>query len=123
VQVLFLDDDGDLRDAMAVVMRDLGHEVLVVGSLSDLKAMAPAALRSALAILDLNLGAGQPSGVDAYRWLCSCGFGGRVVFLTGHGRSFPLVQEAATLQASSIRHLEKPITIEQLESLVAEVAS
>jgi DNA-binding NtrC family response regulator len=123
MRVLFLDDDSDLREAMASVLTDLAHEPVTVGSVAELKAQEERALRSKLAIIDLNLGVGAPSGVDAYRWLRSRSFAGRVAFLTGHGRSFPLVREAMKLGDPSVVNLEKPLSMDDLEALLAKAGS
>jgi FixJ family two-component response regulator len=69
-----------------------------------------------LAILDINLGEGQPSGLDAYHWLRESGFEGKIVFLTGHARSHPLVSQAR--QAGKVVILEKPTTMERLLSML-----
>src|SRR5579862_5380074 len=55
------------------------------------------ALGSRLAILDVNLGPGCPSGLDAHSWLAAEHFSGRIVFLTGHAQSYPLVERAGAL--------------------------
>jgi DNA-binding NtrC family response regulator len=120
MRVLFLDDDDDLRGVMVELLRALGHEPMGVGSVAELQARADAALVSPLAILDLNLGAAVPSGLDAYRWLSSRGFGGHVAFLTGHGEASPVVEEARRLPGPSVRLLAKPITVDTLRALIAE---
>jgi FixJ family two-component response regulator len=72
------------------------------------------------AVLDINLGAGEPTGIDAYHWLRSHGFSGRVIFLTGHAASHPLVREARLIGDAVV--LEKPTRIGQLESAIFEAA-
>lgn len=52
------------------------------------------ALESSLAILDVNLGTGKPSGLDAFNWLREHHFKGKIYFLTGHAHSHPLVVKA-----------------------------
>jgi DNA-binding NtrC family response regulator len=123
MRVLFLDDDSDLREAMADMLTDLAHEPMTVASVAELKAHEEGALGAKLAILDLNLGLGAPSGVDAYRWLRSRSFAGRVAFLTGHGRSFPVVREATKLGDPTVVNLEKPLSLHDLEALLARVDS
>ena len=76
------------------------------------------ALGCGLALLDINLGAGVPSGLDAYRWLKDNGFPGRTVFLTGHARSHPLVREAREL--THVQVLSKPIESAVLLALVRD---
>jgi DNA-binding response OmpR family regulator len=69
-----------------------------------------------LVILDVNLGAGQPSGVDACRWLQERSFSGQIVFLTGHA-SLPGVAEAHSL---GLKVLQKPLAIDELVKLLGE---
>src|SRR5262249_26305927 len=95
--VLVLDDDDDLVDAGWDVLIDDGWECLGAHSVAELQGLGSRAIACQLAILDINLGVGVSSGVDAYRWLRERQFGGRIVFLTGHARSHPLVAEASSL--------------------------
>ena len=116
-QVLLLEDDDDLRDALSELLGLLGADATIaVRSFADLLAHRAAALRCQLAILDVNLGPGAPSGIDAYRWLVDHGFGGEIIFLTGHAQAHPLVREARKLP--HVRVYEKPIDGRTLESLV-----
>lgn len=114
--VLLLDDDPDLRTMLCELFMSQGARSTGVGSLDEMKKLADG-MSFDLAILDVNLGAGQPSGVDAYRWLKAQSFAGRVIFLTGHARSFPGVAEA---YAMGVKVLEKPVSIEALVNLLAE---
>ena len=57
-----------------------------------------------------------PSGLDAYLWLRKHGFHGRIVFLTGHAGSHPLVVEASRLGDADV--VAKPISAEVLRSLL-----
>jgi DNA-binding response OmpR family regulator len=115
--VLLLDDDADLRTMMCELFVAQGASCVGVGSLDALKRLDAGRLSSDLAILDVNLGGGQPSGVDAYRWLREQSFSGRIVFLTGHARSFPGVAEAHAL---GVKVLEKPAPISCLLDLLDE---
>jgi ActR/RegA family two-component response regulator len=83
----------------------------------ELTAHGDAALSCSLAILDINLGAGQPSGLDALNWLNERRFSGRTVFLTGHARTFPLVEEARR-QHGDIEVLSKPVSSAELLALL-----
>jgi len=114
--VLLIDDDDDLRDAVCDLLGLFGARCLALPSLAALTDAKAAALRCRLAILDVNLGDGQPSGVDAYEWLRAHDFPGRIVFLTGHAASHPAVARAATL---GVQVLAKPIESAQLRALVA----
>jgi DNA-binding NtrC family response regulator len=102
-----LDDDADLLDILAELLEERGCHCLPARSLEELKRHASEVLKADVAVLDINLGAGQPSGVDAYEWLVSEGFAGRLLFLTGHARGHPLVARAEQLHRAAV--LDKPL--------------
>jgi DNA-binding NtrC family response regulator len=117
-RVLFLDDDVDLRDIASELFASANVECTAVPTLAALQvALARSSDDFDLAIVDINLGDGQPSGVDAYRWLRGNGFRGRIAFLTGHAKSHPLVAEA--LKAGDVNVYEKPIDFDVLMGLLA----
>ncbi|HLM46607.1 MAG TPA: response regulator [Myxococcaceae bacterium] len=116
-RVVVLEDDEDLRSILCELLELSGAEGCVsAGSLAELERQRVEVLGCGLAILDINLGAGVPSGLDAYRWLRDNGFSGRTVFLTGHARSHPLVREA--LELAHVQVLSKPIQSKVLLSLL-----
>lgn len=117
-KILVLDDDPDLGLVICeLVHATTGVECLSYRTLDELAAHAADALSCDLAILDVNLGPGSPSGIDAREWLSRHGFAGRVVFLTGHARDHPLVQRA--WRSAGVSVLEKPVDPGRLTSLVA----
>ena len=87
-------------------------------SVAEAKARRSEVMACGLAILDINLGHGVPSGVDAYHWLRDQGFAGRIVFLTGHAHDLPLVRRATQLGDAEV--YLKPITADALKDLVEE---
>jgi FixJ family two-component response regulator len=117
--VLVLDDDNDLRMVLGELLESHGATCLSVGSVDELVALGAKALECDLAILDVNLGPGQPSGVNACRWLLDNAFRGRVVFLTGHSYTFPGVAEARAL---GVNVFEKPVAAELILTLFGEGA-
>ena len=93
--VLFVEDNDDLRELFVeLVPFVLERQCVGVDSYDALVALGDEALRCGVAILDINLGPNRPSGIDAYAWLRRSGYTGRIVFLTGHASSHPLVVEA-----------------------------
>ena len=115
--IFLLEDDADLRETLELALKGLGvQQVLSVGSLRELQALGPKALGCACAVLDVNLGPRQPTGVDAGDWLRRCGFTGRIVFLTGHAGAYPLIQRASERLHSAI--LEKPASLGQLMAAI-----
>jgi FixJ family two-component response regulator len=92
--VLLLDDDEDLRSAIAEWIDHFGRgQPLELGSVAALAEAREAALACEVALLDVNLGPGQPTGIDALKWLRDNGFRGRIAFLTGHAASLPLLRD------------------------------
>jgi FixJ family two-component response regulator len=117
--VLVLDDDSDLRMVLGELLSSHGATCVSVGSVGEMAAQGAKALGCELAILDMNLGPGQPSGVDACRWLLDHSFRGRIVFLTGHLHTFPGVAEARALGA---KVFEKPVSVALILELFGEGA-
>jgi DNA-binding NtrC family response regulator len=115
--IALLDDDDDLRSLLTQLFElELGCQCVDASSVAKFKEQAPQVLRTELAILDINLGNGLPSGFDAYEWLRENGYSGRVVFLTGHARNHPLLRKAA--EFPNVEVLEKPVTVERLLQLL-----
>jgi DNA-binding response OmpR family regulator len=112
---LVIDDDEDLRLSVAMVFDVLGRRCLALPSFAAMVDARQEVLACDLAILDVNLGHAVPSGVDAYEWLRSQEFRGRILFLTGHALSHPLV---ARVSALGERVLRKPISTEDLRALI-----
>lgn len=115
--VLFVDDDEDLREVMHDILVRIGvQRVFTAGSLRDVQLMRDDALACQVAIIDINLGLNQPSGVGVFEWLEREGFAGRIVFLTGHASNDPRVREAASVAGSVIA--AKPLTVSELQKLL-----
>ena len=115
--MVFLDDDEDLRELFVdVVALFAERDCLTVGSVDELVEQRKRVLAAELIILDINLGPGLPSGLDAYKWLREQNYAGRVVFLTGHAASHPLVAEAR--QLAGVRVYEKPLPVPTIARLL-----
>lgn len=115
--VLVVDDDEDLCAVMQDMFETLGvRRVVTAGSLREVEERRDQALACELAILDINLGSGQPSGIDVYEWLEREGFAGRIVFLTGHASDDPRVKAVASLVGSEIA--SKPISVAEVRELI-----
>lgn len=116
-QVLLLDDDPDLRFAVCEVVELMASRpCLAVASFDEMVAAEKDVLECSVALLDVNLGAGQPTGIDAYRWLVSHAFSGRLYFFTGHARLHPLLAEIEKLGAVQV--LPKPLDVDRLMEVI-----
>jgi DNA-binding NtrC family response regulator len=116
--VLIVDDDDDVRAALSDFLELTTRTPCVrAGSLEEAQRLGEAALNAQLAVVDINLGAGRPTGIDVVRWLREVGFKGRITFLTGHAKNHPLVQQAA--QIYGVRIIEKPVEPDTLAALLA----
>jgi ActR/RegA family two-component response regulator len=113
--ILIVDDDVDVLDSLADVARVMfGFECLTARSYEDLVALGDRVHACRVAVLDINLGAGRRTGVEAYNWLRQSSFAGKVFFLTGHARNHPLVEEARNL--GNVEIIEKPANIQTLRA-------
>lgn len=117
-----LEDNADLRESIVDFLAMAADaESVAAGSVEEVERRAPEALRTQLALLDINLGSGRPSGVDAYVWLRAHDYPGRIVFVTGHAAGHPLVDEARRIGGALV--LSKPVPFERLTELVREGGS
>jgi FixJ family two-component response regulator len=115
--ILVLDDSEDLLQLTSLVVEHMcGCKAVTAKSMGDVQRLGDTALACHLAILDINLGPGEPSGVDVYRWLRDRGFRHPIYFLTGHAATFPLVAEAERLGDAKV--LNKPMPAAELVRLV-----
>lgn len=118
-RVLVVDDDADFRAVLGEVLLGLGAASCVLaGSLAEVEDREAEALACELALLDVNLGLGEPTGLDVAEWLAEHGFRGETVFLTGHASALPRLLESAGLVPARV--LEKPVPARVLGELVAE---
>jgi DNA-binding response OmpR family regulator len=119
-RVLVLEDDDDLRTLLCDILVASGAKACVsAASFEAMTRQKEQVLGCELALLDVNLGSRVPSGLDAYHWLREHGFAGRIVFLTGHARSHPLVRQAHEL--TQVRVLSKPVDTKVLMALVRDI--
>ena len=119
--ILVMDDDIDLLDVLKETLITLCKidQVITATSLTGVQEQKEKILQCQLAILDVNLGADRPSGVDVAEWLRANNFKGKIVFLTGHAVSDPEV--LAATQVPDTKVVAKPIGLNQLLSFVQGV--
>ena len=98
--IAFLEDNDELREVLAEVTKsELGEESICFRKVEELIAKESEVMQTKMAIIDLNLGQDEASGVDAFYWLKNHGYQGKICFLTGHGKTHPLVIQASEIGA------------------------
>ncbi|MCL2725390.1 MAG: response regulator [Polyangiaceae bacterium] len=115
--VLVVDDDADLVDVMTIFLEDAGILCLPAHSLAEVEAYGVRVLGSPFALLDVNLGQGQPSGLDVAAYLRSMDFQGHIVFITGHAQDHPLVRQALGPRGLV---LSKPVDTKALLKIITD---
>jgi FixJ family two-component response regulator len=106
--VLVIDDDADLRASIGRLLRSLGLDVQLFGSISDFLKSSPPAGPSCL-VLDVRL-PGQ-SGLDFQRELAAANRELPIIFITGHG-DIPMSVQA--MKGGAIEFLTKPFRDQDL---------
>jgi PAS domain S-box-containing protein len=120
LRLLLVEDHPDTAEAMADLLRALGHEVRVAGSVAAGLAAAAAAQESG-ATIDLvisDLGLPDGSGMDLMRELGRL-YRLRGIALSGYGSEEDVRR---SLEAGFARHLTKPVNFQALEAVIHETA-
>jgi CheY-like chemotaxis protein len=121
LSLLLVEDHRDTAEAMAELLRSLGHQVRVAGSvaagLTTAAAMLDAGAGIDLVISDLGLPDG--TGMDLMRELAAR-YGLRGIALSGYGTEEDVRR---SLEAGFSRHLTKPVNFQALEAVIHEAAS
>lgn len=121
LNILLVEDHADTAAAMADLLRDLGHEVTVAGSVSDGLAAAAKIQGGGGDGIDLvlsDLGLPDASGLDLMREL-SHRYGLKGIALSGYGMEEDLRRSR---EAGFEKHLTKPINFQSLQAVLREVA-
>lgn len=121
--ILVMDDDIDLLEVLQETLVTLCkvEQVVTATSMDSVQQQKEKILDCKLAILDVNLGAERPSGVNVAQWLRDNGFTGQIVFLTGHAASDPEVLAATRMPNTKV--VAKPIGLPQLLGFVDGIQS
>jgi FixJ family two-component response regulator len=106
--VLVIDDDVDLRASIGRILRSLGLDVQLFGSISDFLKSDPPDGPTCL-VLDVRL-PGQ-SGLDFQRELAAANRELPIIFITGHG-DIPMSVQA--MKGGAIEFLTKPFRDQDL---------
>jgi FixJ family two-component response regulator len=106
--VLVIDDDVDLRNSLARLLRSVGLNAQLFASVSDFLKSEPPEGPSCL-VLDVRL-PGQ-SGLEFQRELAAAGRELPIIFITGHG-DIPMSVQA--MKGGAIEFLTKPVRDQEL---------
>jgi FixJ family two-component response regulator len=111
--VFIVDDDEDMRRALAVLIRSGGYEVAALGSAEAFLQQAVPD-RPACLVLDLRLP--EIDGMALHQVMQARGGSLPIVFLTGHGDVRTSVR---AMRAGAIDFLEKPVEADRLFASIA----
>ncbi|MFL6293791.1 MAG: ATP-binding protein [Thermoanaerobaculia bacterium] len=121
LRLLLVEDHPDTAEAMAELLRSLGHEVRVAMSVAAGLEAAAAEIGSGAGIdlLISDLGLPDGTGMDLMRELGSR-YGLRGIALSGYGSEDDVRR---SLEAGFSRHLTKPVNFRALEAIIHETAA
>ncbi len=117
LRILLVEDHVDTAEAMADLLREMGHQVTVAGSVAaGLAAAASQAGRIDLVLSDLGLPDG--TGLDLMSELHGL-YGVKGIALSGYGMEEDVRK---SLEAGFDRHLTKPINLQALQTAIQDAA-
>jgi FixJ family two-component response regulator len=116
-RIFVLDDDLDVCQSVGDIVGAWGFDPCLSQSYADMVSRGAEVLACEHALLDINLGPGQPSGIEACRWLRDNGFARPIVLMTGHAADHPLVKQALTAGPGQL--LRKPFGLGELRRILA----
>jgi DNA-binding NtrC family response regulator len=121
---MIVDDCDELRALFRIAFeQELRSHCLEMRSFSEVKEHRQEALGCQVAIIDINLGPGQPDGLEIHDWLRAQSFAGKIFFFTGHAADCPRVRKAAETGSPV---LEKPMSpfklVATIKDSIAEIS-
>ena len=117
LHILLVEDHADTAEAMADLLREMGHQVTVAGSVAGgLEAAASQAGRLDLVLSDLGLPDG--TGLDLMAELHGR-YGVKGIALSGYGMEEDVRK---SLEAGFDRHLTKPVNLQALQTAIQDAA-
>jgi two-component system CheB/CheR fusion protein len=117
LRILLVEDHADTAEAMADLLREMGHEVTVAGSVADgLAAAEGQAGQIDLVLSDLGLPDG--TGLDLMSELHDR-YGVKGIALSGYGMEEDVRK---SLEAGFDRHLTKPVNLQALQTAIQDAA-
>jgi CheY-like chemotaxis protein len=117
LRILLVEDHADTAEAMAELLRLLGHEVTVAGDVASALAAGEAlAGGGSLDLLISDLGLPDGSGLDVMHAISRFGVPG--IALSGYGMEEDVRRSH---EAGFSRHLTKPVGLPALESAISQL--
>jgi signal transduction histidine kinase/ActR/RegA family two-component response regulator len=120
LHILLAEDHIDTAEALATLLEGLGHKITVAGTVAGALAAVAEAAGTADGPIDLvisDLGLPDGSGLDLMREL-SCRYRLPGIALSGYGMEEDIQKSR---QAGFARHLTKPVTLNVLKDVIAQV--
>ena len=116
-KILILDDEKSLCTLLKMLLTELGGVSSVfIHTFNELKSYESELNSFDMIFLDVNLGSGSPSGIDAFNWIMENHFINQIVFFTGHANTFSVVKNAPDYDKVFV--LEKPVEVEKLQEMI-----
>ncbi|MCI5044005.1 MAG: response regulator [Aquisalinus sp.] len=119
--ILIIDDDAHVREALQAVLIDEGHEVrLAAGANEATTYLAHSAAKTDLILLDIWLG--EDNGLNLLGEIRSGGFTQPVIVMSGGGPGRTLEQATAIADVQGANQvLIKPFTNEEISNAIRDV--
>jgi PAS domain S-box-containing protein len=118
LRILLVEDHEDTAQAMADLLRLMGHEVAVAGSVTAGLALAETSGAAGIDLVVSDLGLPDGTGHDLMRELVRL-YGWKGIALSGYGMEEDVRRSH---EAGFSRHLTKPVDLEALRAAVRPVA-
>ncbi|HSF39204.1 MAG TPA: ATP-binding protein [Thermoanaerobaculia bacterium] len=119
LHLLLVEDHADTAEAMADLLRLLGHRVDVAGTVAAALATAQGSARDPFDLVVSDLGLPDGTGLDLMRELTRR-HGLRGIALSGYGMEEDIRKSR---EAGFARHLTKPVNLQALESAIRQAAA
>jgi PAS domain S-box-containing protein len=118
LRILLVEDHEDTAEAMADLLRLIGHEVEVARSVTTALALAATFPGGGIDLVVSDLGLPDGSGHDLMRELVRL-YGWKGIALSGYGMEEDIRRSQ---EAGFARHLTKPVNLEALRAAIGQVA-
>ncbi len=114
MRILLLEDERDIREPLAALLRHQGHEVDEAGSLDEAREAVIEA-EPDLAVLDVMLPEGEDAGFRFAKELREAGYSGPILFVTARDA---VEDRVAGLDLGGDDYLTKPFSLQEFAARV-----